>query len=438
MSAISRVLRIALSATLLLACAPSDDPPASEAVASACTASGAEILESAREPVVGDVFHYSWLVRVGTTPSARIRIHRVVRERSPGRPRASSAAVMFQHGDFASFVSNFAPSLVSPAVAPRHTLAVYLAERGVDVWGIDRRWATVPAGAADVSDFGDMGFAVAVADVGRALTFARVLRSASGEGDGRFVLAGFSSGAQLTYSYASEESQRPARERQVKAIVPIDMYARLSPADEPLRLAACARRDDELASLAGGMVDIDNTFISGVGALARSAPDQPSPLWEGETNRSALLTFVARTFDYFAPSPMYHLNAGVFAGEVPTALRYSPELLVADWFAAAPPHQSMRESADMDAIECHDAPLPLADHLADVRVPVFYLGAAGGFGDHGRYTTTRLGSHDVTTHVVRRLDAAHERDDYGHADLLYGDDAAHLAWQALAQWILAH
>src|SRR5262245_48226079 len=140
--------RVVLSLLLLLPACETPDP-ASDPVA----ALESPCLDGTREVLVGDVVHYSWLVRVGAEPNAQIRVHRVVRERAPGRARPTSAALLLTHGDFATFVSNFVPSLVSPEVAPRHTLAVYLAERGVDVWGVDRRWATVPAGPADVSDF---------------------------------------------------------------------------------------------------------------------------------------------------------------------------------------------------------------------------------------------------------------------------------------------
>jgi hypothetical protein len=71
-------------------------------------------------------------------------------------------------------------------------------------------------------------------------------------------------------------------------------------------------------------------------------------------------------------------------------------------------------------------------------VPLFYLGAAGGFGDHGLYTTQKVASTDVTTLVVRRLGADAEAEDFGHGDLIYAADAPELAWTPLAQWILHH
>jgi hypothetical protein len=324
-------------------------------------------------------------------------------------------------------------------VEPGHDLAVYLAKRGIDVWGLDRRWTTAPATGADFSDFADMDFATGVADVRRALLFSRASRALTGSGSGRLVLGGFSSGGHLAYAYAEEESQRPTAQRHVKGLVPIDIYARIAPEDEALRQRACASRDEGRALVAAGLVDSDNSaFFQPLGALAASDPDAPSPLFEGYTNESALFTMVAQTYFFYGVTPDYHLVAGVLTDGAPTALRYSSKSVIADWLAYAPPHQAFVEGVDGDALWCGEAPLPIADHLADIQVPLFYLGAAGGFGDYGLYTTTLVGSSDVTTHVVRRLAADRELEDFGHADLLYADDAPALAWKPLAAWLLSH
>jgi hypothetical protein len=124
--------------------------------------------------------------------------------------------------------------------------------------------------------------------------------------------------------------------------------------------------------------------------------------------------------------------------ETVTALRLSSERRVQDWLMGAQPHQAYVEGVDMDTIQCFEGPLPLVDHLADISVPVFYLGAAGGYGDHGIHTTTVTRSTDVTTHVVRRLSPEQEAEDFGHADLLFGRDAPALSWRPLVVWLLRH
>lgn len=418
---------------------PDDEEALRTAAASSGSAIEGQVTELEREQVAADVYHYSFFLKVGSTPNARVRVHRIVREDAPWRARPAARAVMLLHGDFATFTTNFAPSLMSAAAQPDHGMAVYLAQRGIDVWGLDRRWTTAPKDGADVSDFAEMGVTQAVSDTGRALLFARSIRGLTGAGHEPMFLGGFSSGAQITYLYAADETQKPPAQRQIKGIVPIDIYAKLSPEDEVSRQVDCDTAAQERDALAQGVVDSDNSsFFQPLGELAASDPMGPSPFFDGYTNRDVMLMFVTQTYQLYEPKPKYHLIAGLFADGAPTGLAFSPEPLITDWLANSPPHQSLLESAERDALWCGEAPLPLADHLADIAVPLFYLGAAGGFGDHGLYTTTVVGSTDVSTHVVRRLPVESEPDDFGHADLLYADDAPALAWEPLAQWLLAH
>lgn len=427
-------------ATCVAGCNPPEEPPTATAQASLRAASqdiSSTVLDVMRERVTGDVVHYSVLLGVGPGPHDRLRVHRIVREYAPWWPRPATQAILLLHGDFATFASNFAPSLVGAPTPPQQGLAVYLAEQGVDVWGLDRRWTSAAAGDTGLADFAGMGFASAVEDTRRALAFARSFRG-DFRGSGRMFLGGFSRGAHLAYAYAAAESQRPPRERHVKGLLPIDIYARLSAQDEPLRLAACARRDEERALLASGEVASDNSFFQVLGTLAASAPADPSPLLEGVSNRDAMLGTVAQTYQFYGATPVYHLAGAELAAERPVRLRYSPEGLIDAWLAAAPPFQANRELADGDALWCGEAPQPLADHLADIDIPLFYLGAAGGFGDHGLYTTTLVRSRDVSTRVVRLLPPGQEAEDFGHADLLYADDARDLAWRPMLAWIRQH
>ena len=185
-----------------------------------------------RTRVVDDVYHHRYTLRLGDGPNARIRLHRVVRERAPWLPRATRAGVVLLHGDFSTFDSNFTP------------MATWLAQHGIDVWGVDRRWALAPADA-DLSDFGDMGFAQELDDTGVALATARVLRAATGSGFDRLHLVGFSRGGFLAYVYAAAEGARPAALRHVKGLVPLDVWAELPPEDtRPAPSCATARRSN--------------------------------------------------------------------------------------------------------------------------------------------------------------------------------------------------
>lgn len=391
-----------------------------------------------RRPLTGDVVEYSAVVPVGPGPSDRIRIHRVVRESAPFRPRSTRAAVMMLHGDFSTFDSNFVLSSLPGAESPGPSLAVHLASSGIDVWGFDRRWTLLPADTTDFSSLNDQGFVSAIGDTEQALALARAIRLAGGDGARRFALLGFSSGAVLAYAYAGHETQRPPGLRHVRALVPLDAYYRIGPDHEASRQAACARAELDQWYLDAGYVQSDNSFFTMIAELSRDAPEDPSPFFSGYTNRGVLLTFLAQTYWFFDATPWYHLGAGAFEAGSPTGLSYSPVERMTDWFLQAAPFQAMREVADYDAIWCGEGPLPVPDRLADIRVPVYAVAAAGGFGELAHYTTTQLGSSDVTFSLVRELPAGEEAEDYGHGDLLFGEDAPALVWDPLASWILDH
>lgn len=384
-----------------------------------------------REHVRGDVYHYTFDLRVGDGPNARLAIHRVVSERAPWRPRRAGSAILFTHGDFSGFWSNF------------HLMAPWLAERSVDVWGLDRRYVQAPAEGADVSDFEDMGVEQMVQDIGTALAFARSIRFLTDGSPERIVLSGFSRGALLTYIYAAVEGGRPAWQRQLKGIVPLDVYAAISPANPGLKAQFCAFAAFEYELVAAGEVDSRNDIVIELANLARSAPDEPTPFGDffpGRTNRGAFLDAAGITYaTLFGATPWYHLAAPTLDGDgVVTGLSESDEAVILDWFAASPVHSSMREAADTDAYLCGEAPLPIDAPLSNIRVPVLAILAAGGYGDRAIYTTTQLGSSDVTVHLVRHQAVGDEVLDVGHGDLLFGRTAATDAWQPLLSWLRDH
>ncbi|MFP2927472.1 hypothetical protein ACLESO_20200 [Pyxidicoccus sp. 3LG] len=159
--------------------------------------------------MTADVYHYQFDLRVGSTPNAVVRVHRVVRERSPWRPRPTAHAMMLLHGDFANFVTNFVPALGSPA-SSAPGLAPYLASQGIDAWGVDRRW-TLPSAEGDISDLGEMGVDQELGDIAVALAFARATRGLTDRDAGRIVLGGFSHGGELAYAYAAADGRHVSR-----------------------------------------------------------------------------------------------------------------------------------------------------------------------------------------------------------------------------------
>ncbi len=390
-----------------------------------------------RAHVSGDVYHHEFVLRVGDGPNATLRLHRVVRERSPYVPRRSKNAIFMMHGDFATFATNFAPVLGTPASSTTG-LATWLAERDIDVWGLDRRWTQAPFDGADLSDFDEMGLAQALGDIRVALAFARGVRVITDASLEKMTLLGFSRGGQLAYAYASDEAARPSWQRHVKGLVPVDVYVALAPEDEIFRQRFCAWSADEYDLVANGAVESSNDFqiATGLGVLA--GPDDPSP-YPGWTNRDVMLDLAGMTRFYYPVTPVYHLAAPVLdeSGDFAIALRESDEDVIATWFAGAPRHQSMLESADTDALVCGEAP-PLDLPLSRIRVPLFLVAAAGGYGERAIYTTTQVGSSDVTTLVVRKRAPGEEAEDYGHGDLLFARDAPTLAWAPLLSWLRSH
>ena len=106
-------------------------------------------------------------------------------------------------------------------------------------------------------------------------------------------------------------------------------------------------------------------------------------------------------------------------------------------------HQPVRIFLDANAVMCGEQgglqlDSPWDDHLAEITVPVFYVGAAGGFGAPGIYNTTILGSTDVSHLVVSLLGEEEQMFDLGHSELFLADNAEQLFWQPILGWLEAH
>jgi hypothetical protein len=407
-----------------------------DAVASTAAIEQAASPALRREHVTADIYHYELVLPVGSGPNAAVRVHRIVREIAPFVPRRTPHAAMLLHGDFSTFVTNFAPTLGDPA-SPASGLAPYLAARDLDVWGVDRRW-TLPGAADDISELATMGVAQELDDLRAALGFARAVRLAGGSGGGTLALVGFSHGAQLAYTYAAVEAARPPAQRAIGALVALDFYGDYGPAQAADRAATCEASAFEYQLVAGGLIDSPNDFLISAGQLARTSPADPSPLLDGLTNREAMLLTVGQTY-LFAPfAPFYHLLSPVLDGDAAVGLRETGEPAAAAWLAGASPHESLLEAADLDALLCGSGTQPIDAPLSRIHVPLLYIGAAGGVGSLGLHATTQVASTDVTAFVVRRFGPDQRAADFGHADLLFASDAPALAWQPLAAWLAHH
>ena len=121
--------------------------------------------------------------------------------------------------------------------------------------------------------------------------------------------------------------------------------------------------------------------------------------------------------------------------DLPAGLRFTREEYLCDFFQLASPFQSFREIVETDAVWCNEVDLPFDDHLAEIAVPVLYVGAAGGFGSFGTDTLELLRSADVTTHIVQLAAPEARAIDFGHVDLMTADSDDVLVWKPILDWI---
>ena len=331
---------------------------------------------------------------------------------------------------------------LSTSIPDSQALLVFLAQNNVDVWGIGFRWALVPQ---ETTDFGFMqGWDIGtdVQDLGCALSIARLTRLATGGGFGMIHLLGWSRGGMTGYAYLSAETQNT--DRHVRGFIPLDIFFKTD--NENLRQAACDRFEVQQAQLAAGTFhDATGSLLSTIGTLAATAPDDPSPfgslipLLAGLTNLQAALFVGTSTFTLFQPAPpvpFYHFTGGP-AGD-PMTLLYTQDADWIDFLQGTAPYEPVNIFAQGEALVCDEIDLPFDDHLAGITVPILYVGAGGGFGGFGVYTTTLLGSTEVTIHLVDLCPDEQRVEDFGHADLFLADKAKNLAWKPILNWIKSH
>jgi hypothetical protein len=426
------------------------DGAAKGACAAPVPAPGCVLQGQQRTHLSGDVYGYSYLVPVGPGAHDVIKLHRVVRESAPGVPVPSDKSVFMVHGDAWGFEGAFLSSTRTEAVSRDQSIAIFLAQGGVDVWGIDLRWVQVPPETTDFSFMKAWNLGTHVRDVRTGLTLARHVRRTEGR-EGQLNLFGWSRGAVIAYAYAGAESQLPAARRHVGGLIPVDIAAKFGPGDDVLRQRACGRYQQAQAALDGGQYEggllgpAPGLLIQAVGLYAATDPEGRT-LHPQLTNRQLALLLTGATFsngDALTPVPFYHLLGAHFdASGLPAGLTWTPERYAFDHLRQVATFQSFTEIVETEAIQCDGqdgAPdLPYDDHLGDIRVPVLFVGAAGGFGQQGLHTVSLLGSEDVTTQVVSFYPPEARVLDYGHSDLFLGANARAAVWTPILKWIQAH
>ena len=381
-----------------------------------------------------DVVHYRFDVVVGSGQFDRIQLHRIVREKHPWQPIHTATGLLMLPGGPNSVEMIFIEPLISPAAAWDHTITVFLAKNNVDVWAMDYRWALVPPGTTKFQFMKNWGLQRDVDDAKTALSLARLIRGATGQGFGKMHLLGFSYGTWVAYPVVNQETQLPHSLRNVNGLIPVDAGVTFA-AGEPTRDVFCSLLTQDQGRYAAGTYNDDSSGLKQIGDLARSAPDDSSPFADGFTNYQFAL-FVGASVNW---PPSWHFVAGVFNDSgVTTGLQYTDPWLWIDVIRAVPFYFPVAADIDQEKVTCYDVVAPFDDHLAEVTLPILYVGAAGGWGERAYYAVTLTGSTDITKSIVQLHPNSEPELDFGHADLFTATNAETLVWQPILNWLLAH
>lgn len=381
-----------------------------------------------------DVVHYRFDVVVGPGKYDRIRLHRIVREKHPWQPIHTVTGVLLLPGNSNSVEMIFMEPLISPVPPWDQSVTAFLAKNNIDVWGMDYRWALVPAKTKNFKFMKQWGLERDVDDAKIALSLARLIRGATGQGFGRLHLLGFSYGVFMVYAIGSQETQLPHALRNVKGLVPVD-YGMVYATDDSFRAEACAYLASDQARYDAGQYNDDYTFVKQVGDLARSAPDDPSPFADGFTNYEFALLVGGSAAH---PDDWHFVGVTFDDSGIPIDLQYTDPWLWIDVLGAIPPYTPVLADIDTDKVGCYDVVAPFDDHLGEVSLPILYVGAGGGTGKHGYYTLTLTASTDITKFTVQLHPDDERALDFGHADLFTAQNAETLVWQPLLDWLVVH
>lgn len=424
------------------------------------TGTNASIISITRKYLVDNIYEYKFILKVGLGEFDKIGVDWVVREILPWFPLPALKAVMMNHGDAATFDNSFLVSTISNKVPIDQSLGMYLAKNSIDVWGVDRRHTFVPqydqegnqycyANGCTFMKYWDT--AMHLRDIKLGVKFAREVRLLTGGGYNQILMLGHSRGAEYAYAYANEETHLSWWQRDLKGIIPVEMVYKFDPVNAaPQIQAACERYQAYKALSDSGIYYDDGAFnLKLIAFLAAKYPDilSPIPGFEGFTNEQVALIALIVTYATFdplkPPVPFYHYLAGTFDQQypfLPTGLRYANFGYILDiaLSTATPSFQSLKETIDGEALWCNQIDLPFDDHLRQITIPVFYVGAAGGFGSYGQYTLKLLGSTDKKNLIIKLFPTQYEYLDYGHTDLLWANNAKSLVWKPISDWIKSH
>jgi pimeloyl-ACP methyl ester carboxylesterase len=389
-----------------------------------------QVLQVSREQLPKQIAYYKALVKIGPGDFDIIAIHRLVREPQVNIPVHTVGSFFFIHGSSADFRLMM--------LTLNAGLGVFLAQHNIDVWGIDLRNVQIPADAGDLSFGRDWGLDVQIKDVLLATRTARWARVLTGQDSGGLILGGHSSGAALTFAVANTEAVLPQDKRDIIGIVPVDMVYKLSPDAKDQSDFSCWAETTYRDLVASGLFFFDNFANFEMGRLARTDPNGISPYQPPLTNLQFLMENAGALWSW----PLYPTHAFAVVRDnsgIAYKGRYSTFGDIDAAYEAVPSYAIPNTmNADMFGVSCPTTDSPYDDNLADIQVPVLYIGAAGGFGKMAEYTTQLLGSFDKTIIMMQALPDSEAQNDVGHMEPFTASQSRRLIWQPLHSWIIGH
>ncbi len=378
------------------------------------------------------IVHYEIEVTLGPGEYEKVTLHRVVKESRPYRPVRTKGGVFMVHGSSLAFEPIFLPAGSDASSSS----AIFLAEAGLDVWGIDLGWAAVPADTTDFTFMEGWGVERDAEDTLSAMFIARAVRAATRQGFGPMHLLGYSYGSTVAYTAAGIDSQRPRRFQSVAGLIPVDLAYKYDDPEDLQR--ACTGQAAFEARLAGGEIaNANGSNLASFALLARTDPDGQSPVVPAFTNYQFALFAGTNTW---IPNPQMlpfsHFVAGVFTPQqVPVDLQYTDPEAWLSLMEALPPYMPMQTNVDVWTIACDQTDVPYDDHLGDISVPIFSIGAGGFMGDLVEYTATLTDSDDLSSLIVQLTPPEAKIIDYGHADLFLASDASIRVWTPIYDFV---
>lgn len=252
------------------------------------------------------------------------------------------------------------------------------------------------------------------------------------------MLGGHSAGGALVYAVANAEAVLPVASRDIAALIPMDMVYQLPPSATAQMQYSCNVAAGFKSMNDSGWYFNNNLGSIALGRLAQTDPNGVSAYSSPLTNLQAVLQNAA----YLSFAPVYPFHGwAVIRDDSGLAVdgRYTQIADIVQNSVVSPPFMIPTAMiSDMFAASCPTLNSPHAANLDKVKIPVLYVGLAGGMGHFGEYTLSALGSRDKKSLFIQLQPDDSATNDFGHMEAFRARDAQKLVWQPILQWIAQH